>query len=237
MPLFDHFDPAFDGTRRQWKSFHGAWAAAIARLLNHGVLPPGYYAAPFLGRGGPIKIDVAAVHEDQFDADVAPFAWQPNSPGVSVAIDLPATDEFRVDIRSDGGEPLAACIELVSPANKDRPESRRAFAAKCAGHLHRGTGVLIVDVVTRRHANMHAEILRALGAGPSSEDLAPLMAVSYRTAIQNLAGQLTTWAVNLEIGQPLPTLPLWLAADLAVRLDLEASHAATCDDLKIRIAG
>jgi hypothetical protein len=29
-----------------WRSFHGAWAAAMARLLNQGVLPPGYYAVP-----------------------------------------------------------------------------------------------------------------------------------------------------------------------------------------------
>jgi hypothetical protein len=37
----------------------------------------------------------------------------------------------------------------------------------------------------------------------------------------------------LQIGQQLPTLPLWLAPDLAVPLDLEASHTAACNDLRI----
>ena len=32
----------------------------------------------------------------------------------------------------------------------------------------------------------------------------------------------------LALGQPLPTLPLWLADDFAVPLELEASYAETC---------
>ena len=45
------------------------------------------------------------------------------------------------------------------------------------------------------------------------------------------------WAHPLAVGQPLPTLPLWLGADVAVPLDLEASHATACADLLIRQAG
>ena len=41
----------------------------------------------------------------------------------------------------------------------------------------------------------------------------------------------------LALGQPLPTLPLWIAADFSVPLDLEASYQATCLDLRIRQAG
>lgn len=33
MPLLDHFNPPLSRTHR-WRSFHGAWAAAMARLLN-----------------------------------------------------------------------------------------------------------------------------------------------------------------------------------------------------------
>jgi hypothetical protein len=40
MPLLDHFNPPLNRTH-PWRSFHGAWAAAMARLLNQGVLPPG----------------------------------------------------------------------------------------------------------------------------------------------------------------------------------------------------
>ena len=63
MPLLDHFNPPLNRTH-PWRSFHGAWAAAIARLLNQGVLPPGYYAVPLVDRDGPIEIDVAALRQD-----------------------------------------------------------------------------------------------------------------------------------------------------------------------------
>jgi hypothetical protein len=33
MPLRDHFNPPLSRTH-PWRGFHGAWAAAIARLLN-----------------------------------------------------------------------------------------------------------------------------------------------------------------------------------------------------------
>jgi len=37
----------------------------------------------------------------------------------------------------------------------------------------------------------------------------------------------------LAVGRPLPTLPLWLAADLAVPLGLEPTYEETCRVLRI----
>jgi hypothetical protein len=68
MPLLDHFNPPLSRTH-PWRSFHGAWAAAMARLLNQGVLPQGFYAVPLVGRDGPIEIDAAA-----------PQTWTPPAP-------------------------------------------------------------------------------------------------------------------------------------------------------------
>ena len=45
---------------------------------------------------------------------------------------------------------------------------------------------------------------------------------------------LETWNQPLTVGQPLPTLPLWLADNLAVPLELEASYDDTCRALRIR---
>lgn len=64
MPLLDHFNPPLN-RMHPWRSFHGAWAAAMARLLNQGILPPGYYAVPLVNRDGPIEIDVAALREQE----------------------------------------------------------------------------------------------------------------------------------------------------------------------------
>lgn len=64
-----------------------------------------------------------------------------------------------------------------------------------------------------------------------------LSAISYRAVDQEEESQqLLLWPAPLTLGQPLPTLPLWIAADFSVPLDLEASYQATCADLRIHQA-
>lgn len=240
MPLLDHFHPPLSRTH-PWRGFHGAWAAAMARLLNAGVLPPGYYAVPFLDRDGPIEIDVAALHNPAGlggEVGEAAPAWAPPEPGLAVAVEWPGTDEVTVEVRTDDGDPqLAAAIELVSPRNKDRPRAREALAGKCADHLRRGCGLVVIDVVTTRRADLHGDLLAALGAAPAGPASGPLTAVSYRPVGREGGGQLLAWPAALAVGHRLPTVPLWLGSDVAVPLDLEASHRAACADLRIRLAG
>jgi hypothetical protein len=227
MPLLDHFHPPLSRTH-PWRGFHGAWAAAIARLLNAGVLPSGYYAVPFLDRDGPVEMDGSS----------ADRPWIPADPGLAVAVEWPTLDDVRVEVFADDGDPqLAAAVELVSPRNKDRPKSREAFAAKCVGYLRQGCGLVVVDAVTTRRADLHADLLAALGVDAGLTSTMALSVVSYRSIGRDEQGRLLAWPEALEIGQPLPTVPLWLGADLVVPLDLEASHAAACEDLRIRQAG
>jgi hypothetical protein len=61
----------------------------------------------------------------------------------------------------------------------------------------------------------------------------PLYAVACRTAKTNEHWSLEAWEHILTLGQPLPTLPLWLADNLAVPLELEASYEETCRILRI----
>lgn len=227
MPLLDLFNPPLIRTH-PWRSFHGAWAAAIARLLNQGILPPGYYAVPLVGRARPIEIDVDT-----------PQTWAPPEPGLAVAVELPAADEVEVQVFADDGDPrLAAAVELLSPRNKGRPQARQAFAVKCVGYLQQGSSVVVVDTVTTRRADLNAAILSLLGVdagvGATSSSLS---AMSYRAiGREEETQQLQVWSAALALGQPLPTLPLWIASDFAVPLDLEMSYQATCTDLRIRPA-
>jgi hypothetical protein len=91
MPLLDHFNAPLNRTH-PWRSFHGAWAAAIARLLNLGILPSGYYAVPLLDRDCPIEIDVSALREhggpEIGDSAAAIQTWAPPAPGLAVASEL-----------------------------------------------------------------------------------------------------------------------------------------------------
>jgi hypothetical protein len=97
--------------------------------------------------------------------------------------------------------------------------------------------VVVVDVVTARRADLHADLLSALGAVPGGGTVGSMSVVSYRAIGGEAEGLLQVWPSELTLGLPLPTVPLWLGTNLAVPLDLEASHAAACVDLRIRQAG
>jgi hypothetical protein len=242
MPLLDHFNPPLSRTH-PWRGFHGAWAAAMARLLNRDVLPPGYYAIPLVDREGPVEIDVATLQEG-----AAPFpeggkleqqTWAPPEPALAVAVELPAVDALEVQVFCEGEPRLAAAVDLPSPRNKDRPQARRSFAVKCVGYLQKGSSVVVVDTVTTRRADLHSAILSLIDLSVPAETLpSGLAAVSYRAVgYSEEFQQLQLWPAPLALGQPLPTLPLWIGPDLAVRLDLEASYLTACADLRIRQAG
>lgn len=70
------------------------------------------------------------------------------------------TDIVEVQVYQDRGElTLVGAVELVCPANKDRPEHREAFIAKCDALLRSEVGLVIVDIVTNRHANLHCDLM------------------------------------------------------------------------------
>jgi hypothetical protein len=218
----------------------------MARLLNQGVLPPGYYAVPLVDRDGPIEIDVAALREHEATAPASEVAvepalqtWAPPAPGLTVAVELPAADGVEVQVFADDGDPrLMAAVELLSPRNKDRHQARQAFAIKCVGYLQQGSSIVVVDTVTTRRADLNAAILSLLGVDTCGATSPSLSAVSYRAVgREEETQQLLLWPAPLALGQPLPTLPLWIASDFCVPLDLEASYRATCADLRIRQAG
>ena len=95
----------------------------MARLLNQGVLPPGYYAVPLLDRDGPIEIDVATLQGPAGPNGAhVPQPSSPRAPALDVAVELPAADEVEVQIFADDGDPrLAAAVELVSRATRIGP--------------------------------------------------------------------------------------------------------------------
>ena len=243
MPLLDHFNAPLNRTH-PWRSFHGAWAAAMARLLNQRVLPPGYYAVPLVDRDGPIEIDVATLQDRDapgcVSAEEKQSTWAAPAPALAVAVDLANVDGVEVQVFADDGDPrLAAAIEMLSPRNKDRPAARQAFAVKCVGYLQQGSSVVVLDTVTTRRADLNGTILLLLGVDIGAAALPPasLSAVSYRAVGREEASQqLEVWPATLALGQPLPTLPLWIATDFSVPLDLEASYQMTCADLRIHQA-
>jgi hypothetical protein len=62
---------------------------------------------------------------------------------------------------------------------------------------------------------------------------APLYATAYRLLAHKAQPQLDIWPAALAIGNPLPTLPLWLQGELSFPVDLEATHEKTCREQRI----
>lgn len=230
VTLRDHFRPPL-GAERHWHSFHSAWATAIASGLNRR-LPEGYFAEPTVQFG--IEIDVAAFEDGggTVPASALDAGWADLAPTLTVALAL-LTDVIEIGVFSrEGGLTLVGAVELVSPANKDRPMSRDAFVTKCAAYLQRGLGLAIVDVVTERTANLHDELVARVGE-PIDSELGDLYAVAYRPVEREGQPRLDIWQERLTVGGRLPILPLWLRGGLCLPVELPAAYARACQDVRL----
>jgi hypothetical protein len=214
MPLLDHFQPPLSAEFR-WESFYSSWATKIADALGEEWLPPNY---------------IAEEHVDFGPSTAAnPRVWTTGAPSAVMPAAFPETFEVRV-LSTDTGPKLVAAIELISPGNKDRATERRGFAAKCASYLYQGVSLIIVDTVTSRRANLHNEILRVMEAAQDlylSADVS-LYATAYQPLRHENRDEISIWHARLALGQPLPTLPLALRADLIVPVDFEKTYVEVC---------
>jgi hypothetical protein len=245
MPLRDHFRAPLDD-ERHWEGFHTTWPVMMVASLCR-KLPRGFFAEPRSHLGWSAEIDVMTFEKDEQDdlavstgngtpGGVATAVWAPSRPTLAVVTDLPTQDIFEVQIYDQRRHSrLVAAVEIVSPANKYRPAHRQAFVAKCVGLLRQQVSVIIVDVVTTRKQNLYGEFLNQVGHSDPTLILDP--PPNYATACRLMKRDndwiLEAWAHPLNLGKPLPTLPLWLADDLALPLDLEESYEQSCGILNI----
>jgi hypothetical protein len=229
MPLLDHFHPPLS-ERRHWYSFHNSWATYLSSQLNT-LLPAGYFAEANVQFG--IEIDVATF-EESGGASASP-GWPSPPPLAGYPFEMSGVVvEVGIFSRS-GGPQLAGAIELVSPANKDRPLNREAFVSKCVSYLQAGVGLVLVDVVTERPADLHRELLVRVGvADPGPGPV--LSGSAFRLVERDGKRQLDVWQEPIAVGQRLPTLPLWLRGGLCLPVELEATYERTCIEQRIQPA-
>lgn len=231
MPLLDHFRPPLAG-RRHWESFHARWASAISDALNE-VLPADYFAEPQVHVGSRIEVDVGTF-DDRPSASggvVTAPRVQPTlaPPDLVLPAVFPPTFGVRV-FETSGGPTLVASVELVSPGNKDRPEKRTAFAAKCAANLTAGCGLMVVDVVTTRQSRPLDDLFPLIAPDVPVPDHGPLMAASFRPLRMGETDSIELRLRTLALDGVLPELPLALDAGRVVMVDLEATY----EDARVR---
>lgn len=239
MGLHDHFRPPLF-PNWDWHGFHNGWASNIAAALNE-ALPPEYHAQPNVQFG--IEIDVATLEHRSGSSDPGGISaantggattW--TAPAPTLTVQLPVlSDIVEVLVRGGlgGGPSVVGAIELVSPANKDRPSHRDAFVSKCQAYVQHGIGLVIIDVVTERTANLHQALLTRLSPESRTALAADLYAGAYRPIERAGEPSLDVWEEALLLGHPLPQMPLWLPGDLCMRVDLNASYERTCREQRV----
>jgi len=221
----------------------------LAEELNRS-LPERFFAEPNVHFGIGIEVGTFKEHPGAAPTTCATGAqshsrdlssWSPPAPTMTVAFPI-IEDIVEIAVfNSEGGPELVGAIEFVSPANKDRTETRDAFLAKCKAYLQQGIGLVIVDIVTTRLADLHSELLAALGTGVNAEGNVSLQtsgevalqAASYRPLGRDPNASLEIWREVLSLERSLPTLPLWLRGGICLPLELEGSYERTRRGLRM----
>jgi hypothetical protein len=241
MPLLDHFHRPIKN-RLPWESLHSGWIAAIAERLNS-LMPPEFIALDRMRTEGGLEIDIGTVEENEAELSLGqngvigngksvamlPTVYIPPPATGTAPFELPGIVEVRV-FRDRDERKLVGVIELISPGNKDRAEKREAFVAKCLDYLNAGASLVILDVVTERHACLHNELVQLLSV-PDSVVLSEeslLYSAAYRPVIRENRSEIDIWVNSFQVGDVLPTMPLRLIDDLFVPVELEATYMEAC---------
>jgi hypothetical protein len=237
MPLLDHFHAPLKEARH-WEGFHARWASEMADALNEILPREDYFADSQIHVGSSVEIDVATFENqgtseandngDSGGSGVATLTKQWAPPAALAAIPAVFPDTIEVQIISTrAGPTLVGAVEIVSPHNKDRVEARQSFAAKCAAYLQKGVGLVIVDIVTGRRANLHNDLVALLNGGeaflfPSRSDL---YATAYHPIVREKKDLIDWWAQPLAVGEELPIMPLAVRGLGILPLDLATTYS------------
>lgn len=219
--------------------FHQAWTIEITYALNGGALPPGFFAMAEQVVGGPIP-DVITLQRRERSGEEPPFGGgavvaeaPPRAAYVTSAMsDLYARKANQIAIRHRLGR-VVAVLEIVSPGNKSSRHALRTFVAKAEDLLRQGIHLLVVDLFppsSRDPQGIHKAIWDAIQEEPF--ELPP---AKRQTVAAYEAGEiLTAYVEPVAVGDPLPSLPLFLEPGLHVPAPLESTYQTTwtkCPDV------
>jgi hypothetical protein len=139
--------------------------------------------------------------------------------------DVYAVRANRIVIKHTLGQ-LVAVIEIVSPGNKSSRHALRSFVEKAVGFLQQGIHLLVIDLLPpspRDPQGIHAEIWDPLFDEPFTLPAdKPLTVAAYFAGVPK-----TAYVEPVAVGDPLPSLPLFLDSSIYVPTPLEASYRDT----------
>ena len=227
MPIHD-WTRVSDGT---YHDFHCTWIPDIKRVLNAGLLPPGYYAQ--------IEQTASGMTPDVLTLEgIEPSPPDPAGPGGSLAIafappkvrftaalerEVYATRRRTLAVRHSSDDRVVALIEILSPGNKSSRAALRQFLRKAVRVLRRGIHLLVVDLyppTKRDPQGIHGILWSELGdpsyVAPPDK---PLTLAAYSAGVPKMA-----YVEPAAVGDPLTAMPLFLTADEYVSVPLEETY-------------
>jgi hypothetical protein len=228
MPLHD-WSPMPAGL---FHDFHQAWSIHIRSALNGGILPKGF-SALVEQRTGAKEPDIIAVERrsrrQNRDLEKAGGLLIAERPVASITYrttnEIYARRANRIVIKHHLGQTVAA-IEIVSPGNKDSPASVRDLVNKTIDLLRAGIHVLLIDLfppTSRDPLGLHKLIWDEISSEPFDFPAGKnRVLASYEAGTEKAA-----YVEPIGVGDPLPSMPLFLAEGLHVKVPLEATYQAT----------
>ena len=229
MPMHD-WTKLLDG---DYHHFNQRWIQAIADALNDDALPDGYFALSDQVAGGPIPDVVTLRNTKKPKREVGggiAVATAPPSARLIARIETSvyAQRADRIVIRRGRGE-VVSIIELVSPGNKHSTTAIQKFIQKTAELFHQGIHMLVVDPfppTSRDPSGLQQLICDEIDGGLK----APIESGKNRTAGTYLSGrEATAYLECFGVGDPLPSLPIFLTPDDYVPAPLEATYMQAWD--------
>jgi hypothetical protein len=208
MPIHDRteVDPAI------FHAFHVQWVVALTEALNGQISQDFYYALP--EQRGP-----------SFDPQTLTAISSPAAgPAEESPEDFYRRKQNAVVVRHVSGDRMVAVIEIVSPGNKSGRAAFQKFVDKSASLLLNGVHLLIVDLFPpgrRDPAGLHA----AIWDDVTDEDYEPpadkpLAAIAYEAG----ATAIRAYVQPMAVGDPVPTVPLFLESDACVMPPLDETY-------------
>ena len=203
--------PLHDWTRVLAGTFHDfrlSWMTALAKELNHGILPSEYYAIKERHPQDYLTGDEAPTEDylREFSEEEA-YAVQQNS----------------LVIRHASGDRIVALIEIMSPGNKSSAGQLESLIRKLSSALHHGIHVLVIDLFPPGPYDpqgIHATFCH-FGQGAQFQ----LPHDKQRTLVAYEAStKPRAYVEPVGLAQELPPMPLFLEAGWYVNLPLEPSY-------------
>jgi hypothetical protein len=223
--------PIHDWTRVDAGTFHGfhtAWMTHLSETLNSGLLPEDYYALPeqHLGRsiGDVLTLSVQEPHSPPpASSSVAVAEHPPQVSRTLVASPSSRATQRTLTIRHVSGHRIVALLEIVSPANKDRPSHVSDFVEKAISALNAGCHLLVVDLFPPGKHDPRG-MNGAIWETAAGEDFdlpkdKPLTAASFVARDEPVA-----YVDFLAVAEELRPMPLFLDPDYYVQTPLQDTY-------------